>query len=83
MIGRPLRGDVAQDRRDQVAYSEDRKGEHPRQHLKNFTGALQADAYARFHHLYGTGRIYEVACWAHAKRKFYEIHAIHPSPTTI
>jgi transposase len=64
------------------AYSEDRKGEHPRQHLKDFTGALQADAYAGFHHLYGTGRIYEVACWAHARRKFYEIHALHASPTT-
>ena len=35
------------------AYSADRKGEHPRQHLKNFKGALQADAYAGFHHLYG------------------------------
>lgn len=64
------------------AYSEDRKGEHPRQHLKHFTGALQADAYAGFHHLYGGGRIYEVACWAHARRKFYEIHALHASPTT-
>lgn len=57
-------------------------GSHPRQHLKDFTGALQADAYAGFHHLYGPGRIYEVACWAHARRKFYEIHAIHASPTT-
>jgi transposase len=28
------------------AYSEDRKGEHPRRHLKNFKGALQADAYS-------------------------------------
>lgn len=64
------------------AYSEDRKGEHPRQHLKDFTGALQADAYAGFHHLYGAGRIYEVACWAHARRKFHEIHALHASPTT-
>ena len=64
------------------AYSEDRKGDHPRQHLKHFTGALQADAYAGFHHLYGAGRIYEVACWAHARRKFYEIHALHASPTT-
>jgi transposase len=50
-------------------YSEDRKGEHPRRHLKNFTGALQADAYAGFHHLYGDGRIYEVTCWAHVRRK--------------
>jgi transposase len=64
------------------AYSEDRKGEHPRQHLKNFKGALQADAYAGFHHLYGNGAIYEVACWAHARRKFHDIHAIHASHTT-
>ena len=63
-------------------YSEDRKGEHPRRHLKNFKGGLQADAYAGFHHLYGDGAIYEVACWAHARRKFHEIHAIHASPTT-
>ncbi len=63
------------------AYSEDRKGEHPRQHLMSFRGALQADAYAGFHHLY-SGDIYEVACWAHARRKFHEIHAVHASPTT-
>jgi transposase len=64
------------------AYSEDRKGEHPRLHLKNFRGALQADAYAGFHHLYGDGSIYEVACWAHTRRKFHEIHVLHASPTT-
>lgn len=64
------------------AYSEDRKGEHPKQHLKNFKGALQADAYAGFHHLYNGGVIYEVACWAHTRRKFHDIHAIHPSPIT-
>src|SRR5438477_6825678 len=64
------------------AYSPDRKGEHPRQHLKAFKGGLQADAYAGFHHLYGDGAIYEVACWAHARRKFHEIHVIHASPTT-
>lgn len=62
-------------------YSADRKGEHPRQHLENFNGALQADAYAGFHHLYGD-HIYEAACWAHARRKFHEIHVIHASPTT-
>jgi len=63
------------------AYSEDRRGEHPRQHLKNFAGALQADAYAGFHHLYGN-HIYEAACWAHARRKFHDIHLAHASPTT-
>jgi transposase len=64
------------------AYSEDRKGEHPRAHLKTFKGALQADAYSGFHHLYDGGAIYEVACWAHSRRKFYEIHTAHPSPIT-
>lgn len=63
------------------AYSKDRKGEHPRHHLKDFKGALQADAYAGFHHLYGN-HIYEAACWAHARRKFHEIHVVHASPTT-
>jgi transposase len=64
------------------AYSEDRKGEHPRRHLESFTGALQADAYSGLHHLYGDGRIYEVACWAHARRKFHDIHVTHRSPIT-
>jgi transposase len=64
------------------AYSPDRKGEHPRIHLKNFKGALQADAYAGFHHLYEGGAIYEVACWAHARRKFHDIHVVHASPIT-
>jgi len=77
---RPAGGDTAP--AVWFAYSEDRKGEHPRQHLKNFKGGLQADAYAGFHHLYGDGAIYEVACWAHARRKFHEIHVIHASPTT-
>ena len=64
------------------AYSPDRKGERPREHLKLYQGALQADAYAGFHHLYKGGAIYEVACWAHARRKFHEIHIAHASPTT-
>jgi transposase len=64
------------------AYSQDRKGEHPRRHLQHFCGALQADAYSGFHHLYGDGAIYEVACWAHARRKFHDIHLAHASPTT-
>ncbi len=64
------------------AYSPDRKGENPRQHLKRYKGALQADAYAGFQHLYESGTIVEVACWAHTRRKFHEIHIAHPSPTT-
>jgi transposase len=44
------------------AYSPDRNGEHPRAHLKDFKRALQADAYAGFHHLYEGSVICEVAC---------------------
>jgi len=60
-------------------YSPDRKGERPKVHLAPFTGVLQADAYAGFDRLYGE-RIQEAACWAHVRRKFYEIHVAHASP---
>jgi transposase len=60
-------------------YAPDRKGERPREHLKPFSGILQADAYAGFGHLYGE-RIQEAACWAHARRAFYEIHQANDSP---
>ena len=62
------------------AYSPDRKGEHPAAHLRCFTGTLQADAYAGFDPLYETGRIQEAACWAHVRRKFYDLHVAHNSP---
>src|SRR5665213_1943070 len=61
------------------AYSPDRKGEHPRAHLGNFTGTLQADGYAGFDAVYETGRIQEAACWAHVRRKFYDLHQAHKS----
>ena len=63
------------------AYSPDRKGEHPEQHLHTFRGALQADAYAGFNQLYKEdGRIQEIACWAHVRRKFYDLQQAHASP---
>jgi transposase len=43
---------------------------------------FRPDAYAGFQHLYEGGAIFEVACWAHARRKFHEIHIAHASPTT-
>lgn len=64
-------------------YSPDRKGEHPKRHLGNFTGILQADGYAGFHHLYESGRIQEAACWAHVRRKFYDIEQAHASPLAV
>jgi transposase len=63
------------------AYSPNRKGEHPERHLREFCGTLQADAYAGFNQLYENGRIREAACWAHVRRKFYDLQQAHASPT--
>ena len=62
------------------AYSPDRKGEHPERHLEKFRGMLQADAYAGFNQLYENGGIQQAACWAHARRKFYDLEQAHASP---
>jgi transposase len=54
-------------------YSPDRKSERPQGHLKDFKGVLHADAYAGYDKLYESGDITEAACWAHMRRKFYEV----------
>lgn len=71
------------------AYSPDRKGEHPVGHLKDFNGILQADGYAGFERLYqrcdehGSPEIVEAACWAHVRRKFFDLHALQASPVAL
>lgn len=64
------------------AYSPNRKGEHPQLHLKDFRGTLQADAFAGFNALYEDPErgIVEAACWAHVRRKFYDLQQAHASP---
>jgi len=62
------------------AYSPDRKGQHPRRHLASYQGAVHADGYAGFNPLFEQGKRLEVACWAHVRRKFYEIHQAQASP---
>jgi len=62
------------------AYSPDRKGGHPEQHLRQFRGTLQADAYAGFNQLYADGRIQQAVCWAHVRRHFYDLEQAHTSP---
>jgi len=75
-------------------YSPDRKGEHPRQHLAGFRGILQADGYAGYAGLYGPrdrgqgprkpeDGVTEAACWAHARRKFFDVHASTQSPLAL
>ena len=65
-------------------YSRDRGGEHPEQHLAGFAGLMQADAYAAFNRLYEAGRkqgpIIEAACWAHARRKYFDLARINKAP---
>jgi transposase len=58
-------------------YSPDRTSIHPEQHLAGYAGILQADAYAGFNALYAADRkggpITEAGCWAHARRKLFEL----------
>ena len=63
-------------------YSPDRKGVRPEQHLKPFAGVLQADGYAGFNGLYQRSHnpLTEAACWAHVRRKFFDLHAANGSP---
>ena len=64
------------------AYSPNRQGVHPQRHLTGFSGILQADAYSGFNELFRDGSMREAACWAHARRKLYDIHVRTPSETT-
>lgn len=64
------------------AYTPDRRGEHPQQHLAQFAGVLQADAFAGYAELYRGGRIQEAACMAHARRKIHDLHAVRPNAVT-
>jgi transposase len=73
-------------------YSPDRAGIHPERHLAGYSGILQADAYSGFNALYAPDRkggpITEAGCWAHARRKLFELadiasNARKQKPTTI
>ena len=60
-------------------YSPDRKAERPAAHLGSFRGVLQVDGYAGFETLAGD-KIVLAACWAHARRKFYDVQKATGSP---
>jgi transposase len=65
--------------------SPDRGGAHPAAHMASFTGYLQADGYAGFAALYDPARtkpgpIIEVACWAHCRRKIFDVWQATKSP---
>jgi transposase len=68
-------------------YSADRGGVHPDAHLATYAGLMQADAYAGFNRLYEAGRkpgpIVEAMCWAHARRKFFDLARLNKAPIAI
>jgi transposase len=68
-------------------YSPDRRGEHPRRHLRSYGGILQADAYDGFNDLYLPGRkpgpITEAACWAHGRRKLFVLADVAKAPLAV
>jgi transposase len=68
-------------------YSRDRGGEHPEQHLAGYAGLMQADAYAGFTRLYEANRkpgpIVEAACWAHGRRKFFDLARLSKAPIAV
>jgi len=68
-------------------YSRDRSGIHPEEHLRAYAGLMQADAYAGFNRLYERGRkpapIVEAACWAHARRKYFDLARIMKAPIAV
>jgi transposase len=68
-------------------YSRDRGGEHPEQHLAGYAGLMQADAYAGFNRLYEANRkpgpVIEAACWAHGRRKFFDLARLNKAPIAV
>lgn len=64
-------------------YEPDRKAERPKSHLGAYSGILHVDGYAGFEQLTAGGKITLAACWAHTRRKFYEIAQADGSPIAI
>ncbi len=65
---------------DVYDFTTSRKRDGPATFLAKFTGYLQADAYSGYDGLYigPASTIREVACWAHARRKFYDARSSSP-----
>ena len=70
-------------------YSPDRKGERPACHLAGYAGVIHADGYTGYEALTrstappgpsSAPRIVHAACWAHARRKLYDVHEATRSP---
>jgi transposase len=58
-----------------------REREGPKRFLGNFEGILQSDGYGAYDHIGGEG-IVHAACWAHARRKFFDAVKLNPKDQT-
>ena len=61
-------------------YAPDRRAERPIAHLAGFKGILQVDGYAGYRALAERGDVQLALCWAHVRRRFYELAAAGPAP---
>jgi len=65
-------------------YSATRSGEHVESWLAGYAGPMQSDAFAGYNRLYDPNRkpgpILEVGCWAHARRKFFDLADLRRAP---
>jgi transposase len=70
---------------DVYDFTENRKRDGPARFLANYTGYLQADAFSGYDGIYtgSDGKIVEVACWAHARRKFFEARSSSPAEASL
>jgi transposase len=70
---------------DVYDFTADRKRDGPSRFLANYEGYLQADAFSGYDGIYAgsAGKILEVACWAHARRKFFEAQSSSPAEASL
>ena len=55
------------------AYSDNRRAENPAEHLNGYKGWVQCDAYAGYNGSFEQNDISPAFCWAHARRKFFDL----------
>src|SRR5271155_5228059 len=61
-------------------YAPDRKAARPIAHLAGFKGVLQVDGYSGYRALAEKGDVQLAFCWAHVRRRFYELATAGPAP---
>jgi transposase len=61
-------------------YAPDRKAERPIAHLAGFVGVLQVDGYRGYRVLAERNAVTLAFCWAHVRRRFFELAAAGPAP---